>query len=649
MQTESLTVSQDVNAGPGPAVGNDMFLHNMRALWRHDPVLALRVDAVPDDQRILLEPTRSGAWTAKTPGPNGPVYLHSRYDPAAEAERFASSVPLEGKYCFVVSGMGLGYHIRALFERLRGDAFIICGEPSLPVIATALSCTDFTELIAAQRLIVITDGDKARLHERLQRHGSMIMLGTRFVRHPPSLRVAEQEHVTIANVITDFIAYMRMTLITVVDRSRITCRNVAMNLATYVTTPPIDVLRDRFAGDPAVVVSAGPSLARNIDQLGDLKGRAVLCAVQTVLKPLAKRGIIPDFATSLDYHEMSRKFFEGVENLEGVHLVAEPKATWHVIDNYPGPVSLLDNGWARLVIGDDLGARGGLPAGATVAHLAFYLAVYMGCDPIIFVGQDLAYTGHVYYVPGVEIHQAGPSALHRFSTIEQNEWDRIARNRPILRRVTGVDGGELYTDDLLFTYLEQFERDIAAVPARVINASAGGAAIQGAESMTLSAAAARFCARTIDSRRFAYRATLCWRDPSRLPATRGEVERRIEELDGVIEVCDELLGLFKELEELTRDPGRFNRRLNRVDELRARVHQDSRPFQIVNGVAQLSELRRFSADRRIRAAEADPVERAKSQLARDTEFISGVRTGAIDVRPILTEALERIKQAARQA
>ena len=48
-----------------PTVGNEMFLHNMRALWREDPALALRVDAIPDDERIPLEPTRSGAWTVR--------------------------------------------------------------------------------------------------------------------------------------------------------------------------------------------------------------------------------------------------------------------------------------------------------------------------------------------------------------------------------------------------------------------------------------------------------------------------------------------------------------------------------------------------------------------------------------------------------
>ncbi|MBU0717061.1 MAG: DUF115 domain-containing protein, partial [Planctomycetes bacterium] len=432
-----------------PTIGNEMFLHNMRALWEHDPGLALRVDAVEDAERIPLEPTRSGAFTAKLPTAEGQsTYLHSRYDPVDEAEHLAGSVVIEDKFCFVVSGLGLGYHVRTLFRRLRGDALIICCEPSIRLIATALTCVDLAEAISSKRLVIVTDDDKARLHERLKPFNTLIMLGTQFVRHAPSLRVAGPAHAVLDTLLTEFITFARMTLVTLIANSRITCKNIAMNLVHYVSTPPIDILRDRFAGNPAVVISAGPSLAKNIDQLAALKGHAVLCAVQTTAKPLLQHGVVPDFITSLDFHEMSKKFFEGIGDLRGAHLIAEPKATWHVVDGYPGPVSLLDNGWARLVLGEELGARGRLPAGATVAHLAFYLAVYLGCDPIIFVGQDLAFTGHVFYVPGVEIHQAWQSELNRFNTIEQKEWDRIVRNRPILRRVPGVDGGELYTDEL---------------------------------------------------------------------------------------------------------------------------------------------------------------------------------------------------------
>lgn len=625
----------------------ETFLRNMRALWRSDPALALRVDAVDENERPVLEPTRSGDWTVRAAASDGTtVYLHSRHDPRTEARRFADAVPLEDKFCFVVAGAGLGYHLRALADRLRGDFLILCLEPVVEVLAAALCCTDLADLIAGGRMFFLTDDDKRRLHQILQPHSTLIMLGTQFVSHPPSARMAETALARIQAAIREFITFSRMTLMTLVGNSRITCKNIAMNLPALVTTPPIDGLRGRFAGHPAVVISAGPSLSRNIEQLGNLKGRAVLCAVQTALRPLLARDVVPDFVTCLDFHEMSQKFFENVGDLSEVHLVAEPKATWHVIDHYPGPVSLLDNAWARLLLGDDLAARDGLAAGATVAHLAFYLAVYLGCDPVIFVGQDLAFTGHVFYVPGVEIHRTWRSETNRFLPMEQKEWERIVRNRPILRRVTGSDGGELFTDELLFTYLEQFEKDIAAAPCRVINATEGGARIRGTEAMTLHDAQQRYCAAPIDPGRFAYRRQSRRRDRTRLPAAMAQVRMRLDELEEARRVCDELLTLLDELKGLTGDPGRFNRRLIRVDELRTRVYQESRAYKIINSATQLAELRRYSADRRLGAADTeDDAQRARRQIARDADFLSGVRDGAAEVSELLRQALARLEKA----
>ena len=459
---------------------------------------------------------------------------------------------------------------------LRGDAIIVCFEPSIPLIASALTCVDLSEAISAKRLIVLTSDDKTRLHERLKPYNTLIMLGTQFVQHPTSQRVAEGAHAAMTAAMAEFVTFTRMTLVTMVANSKITCKNIAMNLVNYVTTPPIDLLRGRFAGDPAVIVSAGPSLSRNIDQLADLKGRAVLCAVQTAVQPLMRRGIVPDFVTSLDFHEMSQKFFEGVDSLADTHLVAEPKATWGVVDKYPGPVSLLANDWAGLVIGNELARRDGLPPGATVAHLAFYLAVYNGVR-----SRCLRRAGSGFHRACVlRARSRDPSDLAervepvRFDGNRRN-GDRIVRNRPILRKVQGIDGGELFTDELLFTYLEQFEKDIADVPCRVIDATEGGARIRGTQPMPLREVAARFCREQIDPARLAYRQTTKWRDSARLAATRAQLERRIAELDDVIALCNELLELFKELSKFTDDPPRFNQRLVRVDELRTKVQQES--------------------------------------------------------------------------
>ncbi|MEK6674606.1 MAG: 6-hydroxymethylpterin diphosphokinase MptE-like protein [Planctomycetota bacterium] len=633
-----------------PAIGNEMFVHNMRALWRHDPWLALRVDAVNDEERIPLEPTRSGAWTAKmSTSRSSAIYLHSRVDPVTEARRAAAAVDAKDTFCFVVSGMGLGYLVAALLDALRSEAIVVCTEPSIPLLATALTCTDLTDAISSRRLLILTDGEKTRLHDLLRPCNTLMMLGSRFIRHAPSMQIAEAEHKPILQALTDFIAYTRMSLLTLVGNSQITCRNIAMNMPHYVTTPPIDMLKGRFEGNPAIIISAGPSLSRNIHLLAELKGRAVLCAVQTALKPLLQRGIVPDFVTTLDFHEVSKQFFEQAGDLSRIRLVAEPKATWHVLDHYPGPVSVLGNGWAQMILGDVLGQRAGLRAGATVAHLAFYLAEYLGCNPIIFVGQDLAFTGHVFYVPGVEIHRTWRGELNRFNTMEQKEWDRIARNRPILRRVPAADGSaDLYTDELLFTYLEQFEKDIGAMPARVINATQGGAHIRGTTTMTLHEAAEQLCEKPIDPRRFQAPNGFAERDDSRIQPACAEIRQRLAELDEATNVCDELLKLLDELTGLTQDPTKFNQRLIRVDELRAKVAQDSRAYQIVNAYTQLAELRRYSADRKIGTAETNDAERAKRQLARDKEFITAVRDGAKEIQPLLVEAIERLEEFDRR-
>ena len=624
---------------------NALFLANMAQLWRADPELAVRLDGIDDDQRLPLEPTRSGHWTTAMPTTDWRrCYLASRYDPVKEAQARMDALSLEDKFCFFVGGSGLGYDIVALHARLKGEAAIVVSEPSLPLLATALCCVDLSEVIASRRLVILTSEDKARLHARMEPHNALMMLGAQFLPHPPSQQIAPEFHARIRDLLTDYVTYVRMALVTLVQNSQITCRNIAHNLATYLSTPPISVFHQSFSGRPGIIVAAGPSLRKNIDLLPQAKGKAVVCAVQTVLKPLLRRGVRPDFVTSLDYHEVSKHYFEGAGDLPDVHLIAEPKATWHVVDGYPGPVSLLDNDFAHLLVGKPLAARAGLTAGATVAHLAYYFLRYIGCDPIIFVGQDLAYTGHVYYMPGVEMHDNWQSEINRFNTMEMREWERLVRARDILRRTEDVDGREVYTDELLFSYLEQFEKDLAGAGQHVIDATEGGAHIRGTEVMTLRQALDRFCAAPLPEECYAYRRSVKWFDDARLAPARAELEQRLEEVREVKRICQETLEVLRELQGLADAPERFNRRLVRVDELRTRLNEFARGYALINAISQLSELRRFTADQKLAISGATGAERARRQIARDLEFVQATEDGAKVADEMVTTALERFDQ-----
>lgn len=628
---------------------DSVYVRNMAGVWKHDAKLAVQLEAIPDDELLPAEPSKAGPATLQIPTPEGrSIWLHSRYRPQEEAEKFVDGVDTSEGFCLIVCGFGLGHHVRALFERLKGDAFLIIVEPDLRLFRTALEHVDLSEMLQSGRWVVLTQAETSHLHEKLQSHQSAMMLGTHFVTHPPSERIAGEFHSRMRKLLTDYASYCRMSVMTLVGNSRTTNRNVANNLPTYVSTPPIDILHGRFRGYPAVVVAAGPSLHRNIDKLLGLKGRAVLCAVQSTYKTLLRRGIVPDFVTSLDFHASSRRFFEGIDDFGDTHLVAEPKATWHVIDTFKGPVSLLGNEFAQMCLGKDLAQRGGLRAGTTVAHLAFYLAEYMGCDPIMFVGQDLAFTDHAYYAPGSPAHDAWRPELNRFNAIEAKEWEKIIRARKVLHKVRDIHGQEIYTDEQMFTYLQQFETDFAHSPARIIDASEGGAAKHGAETMTLDEAAARFCTREIPPRLLAYRREASVWDARRLPPARERLVQRKEELSRFRELCVKTLRLLEQLEGLTEKPNEFNRIVAQVDEVRAQVRQHQNIYQLVSSVSQLAELRRYTADRKIRAADASATERVRRQLARDTEFIRNMIEGSNALDEILAGAVERFDKAIQE-
>ncbi len=630
-----------------PLARDEIYCRNMAALFRSDARLAQRIDEGADDESVIVEASRRGAPTVsvKAVDSQTPFYLHSRVDPEDEARRFAEKIEVGEDFCYIVGGFGLGHHLRALHTRLKGDAFIIVTEPNLRLLKTAMETVDLADLFVNERCIILTRADKGELQTRLEPHNTLMMMGAQFVAHPPSDRVAGEFQAAMRKLMADHMTFCRMSLVTLVANSRITCKNIAFNLPTYVSTPPIDVLRDRFKGHPGIIVSAGPSLRRNIDKLAELKGRAVICAVQTTFKTLLDRGIAPDFVTSLDYHEMSKRFFEGIRDFSETQLVAEPKATWHVIDNYHGRISLLDSAWARLCLGDALAGRAGLKSGATVAHLAFYLAVYMGCDPIVLVGQDLGYTDHVYYMPGVAMHDLWRPELNRFNTMEMREWERIVRTRKILMKVKDIHGQEIYTDEQLFTYLQQFEGDFTTVPGRVIDATEGGVRKANTRVMSLAQVAEQYCREKIPDERFRYREELKWHEPSRLSAGLRQIQQRIEETDRMRETCEKMLPLLKELNTLVEQPAVFNRRIAEVDVLRLKIREQDRIYQMVSALAQHAELQRFSADRRLGLAELESADRARRQLDRDIRFVEAMLEGIGVLRQILEGSLKRFEDA----
>ena len=477
------------------------YLKNLAALWVVDPGLARIVEeetrpASGRAKRVVVTPAKSGEPTASVTTEDGRVVaLHSKYDPVAEARKLIDQVKVGNCVAFYLLGLGLGYHLEELFGRTGDEAVFFVFEPDIELIRVAMEQRDLSAIISSGRLHIFTRADKSELFNKLTPQAAMCSLGFEGVSHGPSLALHPEFFSEVQIWIAEFAAFARTSLNTLVINGRRTAENVTANLADYVSTPSINELKGSYAGKPAIIVSAGPSLRKNKHHLHEADGRAVFIAVQTILQPLIEMGIEPQFVTSLDYHDISTRYYDRLPGNLRTHLVAEPKASPKIFDLFPGPLTVLGNDYADRLLREfskELG-KGRLQSGATVAHLAYYLAEFLGCDPIIFVGQDLGFSDGLAYSPGTNIEDMWRPELNRFCTLEMKQWEFIARDRPILRRIPDFEDKPMYTEERLFTYLQQFERDFLLTKTRVIDATEGGAKKRGAIAMKLADAIREFC------------------------------------------------------------------------------------------------------------------------------------------------------------
>ncbi|MFG0273653.1 MAG: 6-hydroxymethylpterin diphosphokinase MptE-like protein, partial [Phycisphaerales bacterium] len=625
---------------------------NLEAIARRSPRAA---------RAILDAQAHPGVeWAETDQGPvcllNGRA-LASRRRPADEAERIADGVDPKEAGVFAVVGFGSGHHVRAIAARTRRAAALLVFEPDVALLRAVLERVDCSAWIASNGVCFLTDPtDGGAITRALEGAEPLVALGLKIVEHPPSRVRLAGEGAQFGRTLTQVVAAVRTVVVTTMVQTEVTMRNTLLNLDRYLAASGdraggVADLAGLCAGRPAVVVSAGPSLARTIDALAapGVRDRVVIIAVQTALKPLLAKGVRPHFVTALDYHEISRRFYEGLtaEGIAGVTLVAEPKVNPVVPESFPGPVRCPGDDTLDLLLGADLaGEHGTLPAGSTVAHLAYYLARHLGCDPVILTGQDLGFTDGQYYGAGAAIHDAWAPELGSFTTLEMYEWERIARGKKTLRPMTDQRGRRIYSDEQMATYLAQFERDFgrdADRGLRTIDATEGGVAKRNAAPMGLAEAIAQFAPSdplpAIPTAPAGAAPETLAQARERLDAVRRDAGRigALSRRTGAL-----LDDLRAALAPERPDEKKVNRIIGEVHRLRDEAHGLEPAFSLVQRLNQTGAFNRSRTDRAIALEDdLDAREKQRRQVARDAENVRWLADSA--------ESLARMLDGARAA
>jgi hypothetical protein len=622
-------------------MSGDLLERNLRLLALRSARAAEAVRAAPVPAELALTTGADGGLTGQLQGRQ----LASLRGPIAEGEKLAQSVDISTHATVVVRGFGVGHHVAALVKRLKGQGAVIVFEPDVGLLRGVLERVDCSWLAGGNVAVLTEAEDTGAIAAGLSGLEGILAAGTVLVDHPASrARLGAAAEVFGASFATVMKA-VRTNVVTTLVQVDVTLRNLLLNLPWYATVPGVTDLQGSCQGKPAVVVAAGPSLRRNVDLLSrpGVRDRVVIIAVQTVLKTLLSKGIRPHFVTALDYHEISRRFYEGLTatDVEGVTLIAEPKCNRAILEAFPGAVRCVRDDVLDQVLGAGLARpMGDVQPGATVAHLAYYFARYLGCDPVILIGQDLGFTDGQYYAPGAAIHQVWSSELNEFNTLEMLEWQRIARMRNLLRRVRDQQRRTIYTDEQMATYLVQFERDFMHDAARgltTIDATEGGVLKQHTRVMPLREALDGCAGEVVGVR--ATPAAIQGKD---LDAHLAGVRERLGELRRsaarIALLGREAAGVLEEMLAHQQDQPRVNRLIERTSEMSRQAAAEP-AYNLVQWVNQTGQLKRYRADRAIRIDPGlSPMERQQKEIERDTANVRWLADAADHVAGLLDEA-----------
>ncbi|EIY3537938.1 motility associated factor glycosyltransferase family protein [Campylobacter jejuni] len=141
----------------------------------------------------------------------------------------------------------------------------------------------------------------------------------------------------------------------------------------------------------AIVVSAGPSLSKQLSLLKQYQEKAVIFCADGALSMLEKEGIVPDYVTNLDFTDLAMKFFQNKENLKQSVIALECATHPNVVRSLKAENCMIILRNKALYQRFNLNDFGYIDTGTHVSHFSYTLALALGFKNIIMIGQDLAF------------------------------------------------------------------------------------------------------------------------------------------------------------------------------------------------------------------------------------------------------------------
>lgn len=452
-------------------MNNETIFQKNLELWaRQDPKNAFMLP-YHDPSDIKHTKTEKGEPNLRCKIEGKWVDLHNHKGALEEAEAWFKDLDLHKITVIYIYGVGLGYALKPALEWLKkkADRRIVFLEDSLSVIHRFLEtaqATDFLKHPKVQLFYLKGLSENEPLFEMLYWNFSLTRM-----RISALNSYAKAKHETY-EAFKQKMTYDFAVKNALVDEYLRFGGAFFVNFYQNMLTLPGSYLGNRTFGSfkkvPAIICGAGPSLGKQMEQLGKMLDKALVFAGGSALNALNAHGLQPHLGAGIDpnpaqfdrlsknqayevpFYYRNRMYHDAFKMISGPRLYVTGCGGYDVSDFFE----------KKLKIEHEF-----LDEGHNVINFCLQIANQLGCDPIIFVGLDLAFTGMKSYAPGIEEDTTfDPKAYG-----ELDEFDE----KPILRK--DIYGKPLYTlwkwvaeSDWISTYAKENPQ------ITIINATEGG-------------------------------------------------------------------------------------------------------------------------------------------------------------------------------
>lgn len=430
----------------------------------------------------------------KTTGSQEFAY-HDYHGALEEANRWFAGLELQGVHVLYVYGIGLGYYYDAAKEWLKKkkDRRLIFLEDDIGVVRKLLETAQGTKLLKDQQVQILYFKDLTDQEEAFENTYWNSVLTRLSISGLESYRKGRGEEY---EKVSRKIAYDAAVKNALVHEYLRYGGAFFINFYQNVLQLPYSFFGNyffkKYQGVPAIICGAGPSLEKNVDFLKGLCDKALVFAGGSAMNVVNAAGFQPHFGAGIDpnpaqlerlstnqayevpYFYRNRMFHDAFMTIRGPRLYITGTGGYDVAEFFE----------------EKLGIEGELiEEGHNVVNFCLEIAYAMGCNPIIFVGMDLAFTGMKAYAPGVVEDMAMDS--NRIIDEEDDDSKVLLRN--------DVFGEPIYT---LWKWIAEadwigeFAKNHNDVT--IINSTEGGIGFPNVPNISLEKAAHNYLRRTYD-------------------------------------------------------------------------------------------------------------------------------------------------------